>query len=191
MSYFPSVIETTGRSTKAYDLPTKLLQDRIVYLSGPVNEVSVDSVIMQLLWLNADNPRKDINLYISSPGGSVYHGMAIKDIMDSLDCKVNTIGMGMCASMGAYLLAAGTGVRKSLKNNRIMIHSVSSGQSGTFHDLEVDFRETEHTQNKVIEHMAKYSKGKTSLEDMQKKCQRDYYMSAEEALEMGLIDKIV
>lgn len=191
MIFYPSVIETTGRSSKAYDLPTKLLQDRIVYLSGKIDDQSVDSIIMQLLWLNADNPNEDINLYICSPGGSVYHGMAIKNIMDTLSCKVNTVGMGMCASMGAYLLASGTGKRKSMKDNRIMIHSVSSAQQGTFHDLKVDFRESEYIQNKVIDHMVRFTKGKTTLQDMKDKCERDYYMSPEEAQRMGLIDEII
>lgn len=191
MMFPPSIIETTGRSSKAFDLPTKLLQSRIVYLGGPVDENSANSVIMQLLWLNADNPDEDINFHIMSPGGSVYHGLAIKNIIDSLSCKVNTVGLGICASMGAYLLASGTGTRKAMKDARIMIHSVASGHEGTYPDLKINFQETEYLQNKLIEHIANYTNGKSSLEEIQDKCQRDFYMSPEEAVEMGLIDKII
>jgi len=186
--YAPSVIETTGRSSRAFDLPTKLLQDRIVYLGEEVNEETSNSIIMQLLWLNADAPDKDIDFYINSPGGSVYDGLAIKDVMDNLKCKVNTIGLGMCASMGAYLLSAGTGERKATKNCRIMIHSVSSGTRGTIHDIEIDYKETKYLQDKLMQDITDFSKGKSSLESIIEKSKRDCYMSPEEAIELGLID---
>jgi ATP-dependent Clp protease, protease subunit len=188
MMYAPSVIETTGRSSRAFDLPTKLLQDRIVYLGEEVNEETSNSIIMQLLWLNADAPDKDIDFYINSPGGSVYDGLAIKDVMDNLKCKVNTIGLGMCASMGAYLLSAGTGERKATKNCRIMIHSVSSGTRGTIHDIEIDYKETKYLQDKLMQDITDFSKGKSSLESIIEKSKRDCYMSPEEAIELGLID---
>lgn len=191
MSYFPHVIEKTGRGSKAYELPTKLLENRIVYLSGPVNSMSSDSVIMQLLWLASDNDEKDIKLYIKSPGGSVDDGRAIKNVMDTLPCKVNTIAMGSVASMGAYLLAAGTGERKALADSRIMIHSVSAGLEGAFPDMKMTYEEIQYTQESVLKQMAGFTKGKTSLEEMKRLCERDYYMGPERALELGLIDKII
>lgn len=188
MLYPPSVIETIGRSSKAFDLPTKLLQDRIVYLGDEVNSDTANIVIMQMLWLNADNPDADIDFYINSPGGSVYDGLAIKDIMDKLDCKVNTIGLGMCASMGAYLLSSGTGIRKATKNCRIMIHSVSSGTHGTIHDMEIDYKETKYLQDRLMEDICEFTKGKSTLETIVEKSKRDYYLGADEAIELGLID---
>jgi len=182
----PSVIETIGRSSRAFDLPTKLLQDRIIYLGEDVNEETSNSIIMQLLWLNADAPGKEIDFYINSPGGSVYDGLAIKDVIDNLKCKVNTIGLGICASMGAYLLSAGTGERKATKNCRIMIHSVSSGTRGTIHDIEIDYKETKYLQDKLMQDITDFSKGKSSLETIIEKSQRDCYMSPEEAIELGI-----
>lgn len=189
--FFPNIIETTGRSSKAFDIPTKLLQERIIYLAGDVNESSANYIIMQMLWLNADNKDLDIDFYINSPGGSVYDGLAIKDVINNLSCKVNTIGIGLCASMGAYLLSAGTGVRKATKNCRIMIHSVSSGTRGTVHDIEIDFKETKYLQDVLMQDMTDFSKGKSQLEMIVDKSKRDYYMSPKEALELGLIDVII
>lgn len=189
--YFPSIIETTGRSSRAFDLPTKLLQDRIIYFGSEVNKDTANFAIMQLLWLNADNPSEAIDLYINSPGGSVYDGLAIKDAIYSIDCKVNTIGIGMCASMGAYLLSCGTGIRKAMQNCRIMIHSVSSGTMGTFHDMQVDYEETKFLQDKLIEDIASFTKGKSTIEDLKAKTQRDYYMDVKEAIALGLLDKEV
>jgi len=186
--YYPSIIETTGRSSKAFDLPTKLLQDRIIYFGTEVNETTANFTIMQLMWLASDNPDNDIDFYINSPGGSVYDGLAIKDIIDTIPCKVNTIGVGMCASMGAYLLSAGTGTRKATKNCRIMIHSVSSGSRGTIHDMEVDYKESKYLDDKLMLDISNYSKGKSTLEDIKSKCQRDYYMDPDEAIKLGLID---
>jgi ATP-dependent Clp protease protease subunit len=189
--FLPHVIEKTGRSEKPIDLPSRLLQDRIVYLGDAVDSDTANVVIMQLLWLQADDPDADIDFYINSPGGSVYDGLAIKDIIDTLTCKVNTVGIGMCASMGAYLLSAGTGKRKATKNCRIMVHSVSSGTRGTFHDIKVDYEETKFLQDALIDDMVKFTKGKSTLEDLQEKTQRDYYMTANEAIELGLIDSVV
>jgi ATP-dependent Clp protease protease subunit len=187
----PHVIEVTGRSSKAYDLPTKLLQDRIIYIGQEITPDSANSVIMQLLWLNADNPEKDINIYINSPGGSVYDGLAIKDVIDNIDCKVNTVGTGMCASMGAYLLAAGSGTRRATKNCRIMIHSVSNGTQGTFHDMKVDFKETEYLQNKMLRGLTKFSEGKIKFDELKEMTARDRYLSPEECIEFGLVDSVV
>lgn len=189
--YYPSVIETVGRSSKAFDLPTKLLQDRIIYLCGVIDEESANMVIMQLLWLQADNEAEPINLYINSPGGDVYQGLGIRDIMDGISCKVNTVGVGLCASMGAYLLAAGTGHRSATKNCRIMIHSVSSGSSGTFHDIEVDYEETKYLQDTMINDITEFTKGKATARQIKDKTMRDCYMNVDEAIGLGLIDKKV
>ncbi len=146
---------------------------------------------MQLLWLSSNQPGVDIDLYINSPGGCVYNGYAIKDIIDTIDCKVNTLGIGMCASMGAYLLSAGTGTRKATKHCRIMIHSVRSGTQGPIQDMQVDFEETQYLQDSILNDIATFTKGKSTIEDLKSKTQRDYYMNPEESLVLGLIDKIV
>jgi ATP-dependent Clp protease protease subunit len=191
MIFLPSVIETTGRSSKAFDLPTKLLQDRIIYLGGEINADSANIIIMQLLWLNADDPNKDINLYINSPGGSIYDGLGIIDIMNLLDAKVNTLCVGLAASMGAVLLAAGTGLRKSTQNARIMIHSVSNRIEAKYHDLEIEYEESKFLQKKMLLNFVDYSKGKLSLKEIEKMSERDYYMDPLKAQSFGLIDCIV
>ncbi len=189
--YYPSIIETIGRNTRAYDLPSKLLQDRIIYLGGEINSDSANFIIMQLLWLNADDPEKDINLYINSPGGHIYDGIGIIDVVISLDAKVNTLGVGIVASMGVVLLSAGTGERKCMKNTRIMIHSMSSATEGNYHDMKVDFKESEFLQKQMISLLAKNTKDKTSYEEIEKLTQRDYFMNPVKAQTLGLIDKIV
>lgn len=188
--YLPNIIEKVGKSEKILDLPSRLLKDRIVYLSGEIDEEMANIIIMQLLWLNAESD-EDITLFVNSPGGTIYYGLAIKDIINYVSCKVNTIGIGLCASMGAYILASGTGIRKSLPNTRIMIHSISSGTWGTFHDIQVSFEEAKFLQNKLIDDFIKFSKGKLSKELIENLIQRDYYMTPEKALEIGLIDKIL
>lgn len=187
--YMPSIIETVGRSTKVLDLPSKLLQDRVIYLGGAIDEDVANSIVMQLLWLQSDKPDEDINLYINSPGGSVYDGLAIKDTIDNISCKVNTLGVGFCASMGAYLLFSGTGTRRATKNCRIMVHSISSGMGGTIHDLKVDYNESMYLQNKMMDDIVAYSKGKLSKEVLEIKTQRDWYMDQREAFAIGLLDK--
>src|SRR5574344_731905 len=184
--YTPSIIERVGKNSKVYDIPTKMLEDRIIFLNEEINEDTSNSVIMQLLWLASDNPDEPIDLYIKSPGGCVYSGSAIRDIIDKIPCKVNTIAMGMVASMGAYMLAAGKGTRKDLKNSRIMIHSVSSGTRGTIIDMEVDYKETKYLNDKLMVDFSNFSKGKMTVEDVQKFCQRDYYMSPEDAKKYGI-----
>ena len=187
----PSVIETIGRSSKAFDLASKLLQDRIIFLGDQIMSDNTNSIIMQMLWLAADSPEEPISLYINSPGGVIYDGLAIKDIMDDIPCKVNTVGVGMCASMGAYLLAAGTGTRRVTKNCRIMLHSASSGTKGTIHDMAVDFNETKYMNDKLLEDIVSFSCGKLTEELLNKATQRDHYMNPEEAINMGIIDAVV
>lgn len=188
----PNIIEKTGRSSKAFDLPTKLLEERIIYFFGEVDDVSANIIIMQLLWLQADKPEEPITLYINSPGGSVHQGLAVFDIINKLSCPVNTLCVGAAASMGAFLLSAGTGTRKASKNSRIMLHSVSSGiPHSTFHDMKVDFKETEYLQELLIEYIPTFTKGKSTLEFIRQKTERDFWLSAEEALEIGLIDEIL
>lgn len=189
--FMPYVIEKTGRSQKPMDLPSRLLQDRIVHISGPITPELADIVKMQLVWLNNNDPEKPIQLWINSPGGCVYSGRSIKDVIDYIDAKVDTVGTGMCASMGAYLLACGTGTRKATERCRIMVHSVSSGHEGTYHDLKINFKETEYLQDEIIQELAHFTNGKTDFEKMQKLCERDHYVSSVDALELGLIDKVV
>jgi len=189
--YYPSIIEVTGRGSKSFDLPTKLLQERIIYIGSEINSDVANFVIMQLMWLNSVDPDSPIDMYINSPGGSVYDGMAIKDIINHISPKVNTLGIGMCASMGAYLLSAGTGTRKVTKNCRIMIHSVSSGAVGTVQDIEVNYEEAKYLQEIMLKDMVQFSGGKTTLSTLRKKTSRDYYMGPDEAIKLGLIDTIV
>lgn len=186
----PYVIEKVGRNTKLIDIPTKLLDSRKIILEGDIDEDSTNSVIQQLLWLDSTS-NEDIDLYIKSPGGSVTDGLAVKDVIDHISCKVNTIGMGCCASMGAYLLSCGTGKRRALKNCRYMIHSVSSGTMGTIHDMKISMKETQYLQDLMMEHLAGFSKGKISKEELEDKCQRDVFMSPEEAIKIGLLDEII
>lgn len=188
---YPSIIEKTGRSSRSFDLPTKLLEDRIVYMSDVLDDEQANYIIMQMLWLNADSPEKDINLYINSPGGIVTAGLAIKDIMYNLDCKVNTVGLGQCASMGAYILSAGTGTRKVTKNCRVMIHSVSGGSIGNVKEMQIAYEETQKLHDKMITDMSSFTKGKCSLEEIKEMVKNDYYMSSDEALALGFVDCII
>lgn len=187
----PYISETIGRNTVLKDLRTKLYQDRIIFIDGDITSERANSVVMQLLWLKADNPDKDIDIYINSFGGCVYSGYAIKDVIHSLDCKVNTYGVGTCMSMGGYLLSCGTGVRSATKNCRIMLHAVSSHSQGTIHDIEVDFKETKYLHDKIIQDVLESSKGKLDKDTLLEKTQRDWYMSPEEAIKFGIIDKVV
>ena len=192
MLTFPNVIERIGRNIKTIDIPTKLLDDRIIYLCGVIDEDSANIAIMQLLWLaynSKDN--EEINFYINSPGGDCTQGYAILDIIQHIDCKVNTIGVGECSSMAALLLASGTGSRRALKNCRVMIHSVQAMFHGAYKDIEIEFNESSHFQNIYAEYLSKFSKGKTSLKEMHKLIERNNYMTPETAIKIGLIDDII
>ncbi len=186
----PYVIERSSRGERSYDVYSRLLMDRIIFLGTPVNDDVANMIIAQLLFLEADNPGRDIHLYINSPGGSVSSGLAIYDTMQFLKSPVNTICMGLAASMGAFLLAAGApGKRSALPNSRIMIHQPSGGASGTASDIEIQAREVLFTRAKMNELMAKHT-GRP-VEQVERDVDRDRFMSAEEAKAYGILDNVV
>ena len=186
----PYVIERSSRGERSYDVYSRLLMDRIIFLGTPVNDDVANMIIAQLLFLEADNPGRDIHLYINSPGGSVSAGLAIYDTMQFLKSPVNTICMGLAASMGAFLLTAGAkGKRSALPNSRIMIHQPSGGASGTAADIEIQAKEILYLRSRMNELMAKHT-GRP-LEQIERDVDRDRFMSAEEAVSYGLIDQVV
>ncbi len=188
--YPPYVIERSSRGERTYDIFSRLLMDRIVFLGTPINDDVSNIVIAQMLFLAADNPERDINLYINSPGGSVSAGMAIYDTMQFLDAPVRTICMGMAASMGAFLLAAGApGKRSALPHSRIMIHQPSGGTQGTAADIEIQAREILYLRGKMNELMAKHT-GRP-VEQIERDIDRDRFMSAEEAKDYGIVDAVI
>ena len=190
MSFIPYVIEQTGRGERSYDIFSRLLNDRIIFLGEEVTDVSANLVVAQLLFLESEDPNKDIQLYINSPGGSVTAGMAIYDTMNYVKCDVSTICMGMAASMGAFLLAGGAkGKRFALPNAEIMIHQPSGGAQGQATDIQIVAEQILRTKKKLNEILAANT-GKP-LEVIQQDTERDNFMSAEEAKEYGLIDEVI
>jgi ATP-dependent Clp protease, protease subunit len=188
--YPPYVIERTSRGERSYDIFSRLLMDRIIFLGTPVDDNVANLVIAQLLFLQADDPERDIFLYINSPGGSVYAGLAVYDTMQYLTAPVNTMCMGMAASMGALLLAAGTeGKRSALPNSRIMIHQPSGGSHGTAADIEIQAREILYARERLNKILAEHT-GQTP-EQVADDVDRDRFMSPLEAKEYGLIDNVV
>ncbi len=188
--YPPYIIERSSRGERTYDIFSRLLMDRIVFLGTAIDDTVANIIIAQLLFLDADNPERDIYLYINSPGGIVSAGMAIYDTVQFLRAPVNTICMGMAASMGSFLLAAGTkGKRSALPHARIMIHQPSGGTQGTASDIEIQAREILYLRGKLNELYAKHTNKK--VEDIEKDMDRDRFMSAEEAKEYGLIDNVI
>jgi ATP-dependent Clp protease, protease subunit len=188
--YAPYVIERSSRGERSYDIFSRLLMDRIVFLGTPINDDVANVIIAQLLFLQADNPEKDIYLYINSPGGSVYSGLAIFDTMQFLSCPVNTYCMGIAASMGSFLLAAGTkGKRYALPNSRIMLHQPSGGTQGTAADIEIQAREILYLRERLNSIYAE-STGQ-SPERINEDLDRDRFMSPDEAKEYGLIDHVI
>jgi ATP-dependent Clp protease, protease subunit len=185
----PIVIEQSGRGERAYDIYSRLLRDRVVFLVGPVNDQTANLVVAQLLFLESENPDKDISLYINSPGGSVYAGLAIFDTMQFIKPDVSTICVGMAASMGAFLLAAGAkGKRYSLPNSRIMIHQPSGGAQGQASDIEIHAQEILKTRERLNKILAERTG--QAIEKIAKDTDRDNFLSAEDAVSYGLIDKI-
>ena len=188
--YPPYVIERSSRGERTYDIFSRLLMDRIIFLGTPINDDVANIVIAQMLFLAADNPERDINLYINSPGGSVSAGMAIYDTMQFIDSPVRTICMGLAASMGAFLLAAGaSGKRSALPHARIMIHQPSGGAQGTAADIEIQAREILYLRHKMNELFGKHT-GRP-VEQIERDIDRDRFMSAEEAQSYGIIDHVI
>ena len=190
MSLVPYVVEQTSRGERSYDIFSRLLNDRIVFLGEEVNDTSASLVVAQLLYLEAQDPDKDIQMYINSPGGSVTAGMAIYDTMQYIKCDVSTICIGMAASMGAFLLSSGAkGKRMALPNAEIMIHQPSGGTRGQASDIKIQADWMLHTREKLNRILAQNT-GK-SVEQIAVDTERDHFMPAEEAREYGLIDKVI
>ena len=190
MSFVPYVIEQTSRGERSYDIYSRLLNDRIIFLGEEVTDVSANLIVAQLLFLEAEDPNKDISLYINSPGGSVSAGLAIYDTMQYIKCDVSTICIGMAASMGAFLLAGGTkGKRMALPNSEIMIHQPSGGAQGQATEIKIVAEQILKTKRKLNEILAANT-GKP-LEQIEIDTERDNYMSAEEAKAYGLIDNVI
>lgn len=190
MSLVPYVIEQTSRGERSYDIYSRLLKDRIIFLGEEVTDVSASVIVAQLLFLESEDPGKDINLYINSPGGSVTAGMAIYDTMKYIKCDVSTICIGMAASMGAFLLAGGTkGKRFALPNSEVMIHQPSGGAKGQATDIKIVAENILKTKQKLNEILAANT-GKP-LDVIEIDTERDHYMSADEAKEYGIIDSVI
>ena len=188
--YPPYIIERSSRGERTYDIFSRLLMDRIVFLGSPINDDVANIIIAQLLFLEADNPERDIYLYINSPGGVVSSGMAIYDTMQFLKAPINTICMGMAASMGSFLLTAGTkGKRSALPHARIMIHQPSGGTQGTASDIEIQAREILYLRSKMNELYAKHTG--QPIDAIERDMDRARFMSAEEAQAYGLIDNVI
>ena len=190
MSLVPYVVEQTSRGERSYDIFSRLLNDRIIFLSEEVNDTTASLIVAQMLYLEAQDPDKDIQFYINSPGGSVTAGMAIYDTMQYIKCDVATITIGMAASMGAFLLSAGTkGKRMALPNAEIMIHQPSAGTQGQITDMAIHLKRLQVIKERMNKIMADNT-GR-SIEEVTAACERDNFMSAEEAKEFGLIDKVI
>ncbi|NOT21970.1 MAG: ATP-dependent Clp endopeptidase proteolytic subunit ClpP [Nitrospiraceae bacterium] len=186
----PIVIETTNRGERAYDIYSRLLKDRIIFLGAPIDDVFANLIIAQLLFLEAEDPEKDINLYVNSPGGSVTAGLGIYDTMQYVKPPINTICLGQAASMGAFLLTAGTkGKRFALPNARVMIHQPMGGFQGQATEIDIHAREILKIRERLNEIMAKHTG--QPLEKISQDTERDYFMSAEEAKRYGLIDEVI
>lgn len=191
MSYLiPTVIEKSPGGERAYDIYSRLLKERIIFLTDEVNQTTASLIIAQMLFLEAEDPKKDIMLYINSPGGSVYDGLGIYDTMSHLKCDVATIGVGMQASMGAFLLSSGTkGKRSLLPHSTVMIHQPSAGTRGKVTDMEIDLREGIRLKKLLNEIYSKNTGQK--VETIEKDSDRDNWMTANEAVKYGLVDQII
>ena len=190
MNLVPMVVEQTARGERAYDIYSRLLKERVIFIVGPVEDHMANLVVAQLLFLESENPDKDIALYINSPGGSVSAGMAIFDTMNFIKPDVSTLCVGMAASMGAFLLAAGTkGKRFSLPNSKVMIHQPLGGTQGQATEIEIHAREILKTREQLNKILAERTG--QPLEKIERDTERDYYLSAAESAEYGLIDKVI
>ena len=190
LGYIPMVIEQSGRGERSYDIYSRLLKERVIFLVGPVNDMTANLVVAQLLFLEAENPDKDISLYINSPGGSVTAGMSIYDTMQFVKPDVSTLCVGQAASMGAFLLAAGAkGKRFSLPNSRVMIHQPSGGFQGQSSDIQIQAKEIMYLREKLNAILANHT-GR-SAEEIDRDTERDNFMSAVESVKYGMIDKVI
>ena len=186
----PMVIEQSGRGERAYDIYSRLLKERVVFLVGPVNEMTANLIVAQLLFLESENPEKDISFYINSPGGSVSAGLAVYDTMQFIKPDVSTLCIGQAASMGAFLLAAGSkGKRFALPNSRVMIHQPMGGFQGQASDIEIHAREILYLRARLNDLMAKHTG--QSAEAIERDTDRDNFLSAEESVKYGLVDKVL
>ncbi len=190
MSYVPIVVEKSGRGERSYDIYSRLLKDRIIMLSGEINDQVASSIVAQLLFLEAEDPEKDIYLYINSPGGVITSGFSIYDTMNYIRPDISTICIGQAASMGSFLLSCGTpGKRYSLPNSRIMIHQPLGGARGQASDIEIQAREILRLKKILNEILSKNTK--QTIKKIEKDTERDFFMSAKEAVEYGLVDKVL
>ncbi|OIQ99169.1 ATP-dependent Clp protease proteolytic subunit [mine drainage metagenome] len=190
LGLIPMVIETSGRGERAYDIYSRLLRERVVFLVGPVNDATANVVVAQLLFLESENPDKDIHFYINSPGGSVTAGMAIYDTMQFIKSDVSTLCIGQAASMGAFLLTAGAkGKRYCLPNSRVMIHQPMGGFQGQASDIEIHAKEILYLKQKLNEMMAKHTG--QPIERIERDTDRDNFLSAAEAADYGIVDKVL
>lgn len=186
----PTVIENDGRVERAYDIYSRLLKERIIFLGTDVNPQSANVIVAQLLFLQNEDPKKDIQIYINSPGGSVYDGMAIYDTINHIKNDVSTVGIGLQASMGAFLLSSGTkGKRFLLPHSKVMIHQPSSGTRGKVSDMEIDLKESLNIRKLLNEILAKNTGQK--LSQIEKDVDRDYWMTSEDAVKYGIADKVI
>ena len=190
LGLIPMVIEQSGRGERSYDIYSRLLKERVIFLIGPVNDMTANLVVAQLLFLEAENPDKDISLYINSPGGSVTAGMSIYDTMQFVKPDVSTLCIGQAASMGAFLLAAGAkGKRFSLPNSRVMIHQPSGGFQGQSSDIQIQAKEIMYLREKLNAILAHHT-GR-SADEIDRDTERDNFMSADESVKYGMIDKVI
>jgi len=190
LGLIPMVIEQSGRGERAYDIYSRLLKERVVFLVGPVNEMSANLIVAQLLFLESENPEKDISFYINSPGGSVSAGLAIYDTMQFVKPDVSTLCIGQAASMGAFLLAAGAKEKRfALPNSRVMIHQPMGGFQGQASDVEIHAREILYLRSRLNELMAKHTG--QDVKNIEHDTDRDNFLSAEEAVKYGLVDKVL
>jgi len=190
MNLIPTIIEKTQFGERAYDIYSRLLKDRIILLAGPIADVSANSIIAQLLFLASQDPKKDIQLYVNSPGGSVTAGLAIYDTMQYIKCSVSTVCVGLAGSMGATLLAAGEkGKRFALPNSEILLHQIAGGVTGQAVEIEITAKQIIKIKEKLNKILAKHTG--QSLVKVEKDTDRDFYLSAEEAKEYGIIDEVI
>ena len=190
--YIPYVVDQTGGGERTYDIYSRLLEYRIIFITGEINDAVANSVVAQLIYLEGKNPDKDICIYINSPGGSVTSGMAIYDTMQYIKCDVSTICIGMAASMGAFLLSSGApGKRFALPNSEIMIHQPLGGFQGQATDIDIHAKRILKIKETLTRKMAESTNGKVDYETMVQMCERDNFLSADEALNIGLIDEVI